>query len=213
MSQMSEMPLWGKIALGAAGVLLLGLLIAQLVLPGIAAGEIEDELTENGGSAEVDVSAFPAASLIFRSGNEVTVRGSGLAFELETGDKPFDRVDGFDEVDVDLDNFTVGPAEVSDFVLTRSGDDPYALELHMTMTPAAMATIGGAAFGAGPLGALFSNFLLGDAANTSDIPVDLQVEVESEEDSVTVVSGTAEIAGFDARPLAELIAAAVAVRL
>lgn len=53
-------------------ILLLG--IAQLVLPGIAAQRIRDELARSGRVLEVDVSAFPAIELLWHHADSVTVR-------------------------------------------------------------------------------------------------------------------------------------------
>jgi hypothetical protein len=53
-------------------VLLLG--IAQLVLPGIAAQRIRDQLSRSGRVITVEVSAFPAVELLWHHADSVTVR-------------------------------------------------------------------------------------------------------------------------------------------
>jgi hypothetical protein len=62
----------------AAGSALLAiaviLVVAQLVLPGIAADHIRDQLSKNGKVLEVDVSAFPAIELLWHQADSVTVK-------------------------------------------------------------------------------------------------------------------------------------------
>jgi hypothetical protein len=62
------------IGLALAGVLLLALVVAQLVLPGIAANRIRDQLSRSGTVLSVKVSAFPAIELLWHHADSVTVR-------------------------------------------------------------------------------------------------------------------------------------------
>ena len=62
------------IALGVVGVVLLVLLIAQLVLPGIAANRLRDQLSKSGTVLSVKVSAFPAIELLWGQAGSVVVR-------------------------------------------------------------------------------------------------------------------------------------------
>src|SRR4051812_24161155 len=52
--------------------------ISQLVIPPIAEHRVEDRLTAAGGTANVSMSAFPAARLLFGDGSRITITGSGL---------------------------------------------------------------------------------------------------------------------------------------
>src|SRR5436305_15339365 len=62
-------------ALASAVVLLLVLLVvAQLVLPGIAAQRLRDRLGKNGTVISVHVSAFPAIELLWHQADSITVR-------------------------------------------------------------------------------------------------------------------------------------------
>jgi hypothetical protein len=61
-------------ALATAGVVILLLVIAQLVLPGIAAQRIRDQLSKSGRVLEVKVSAFPAIELLWHQADKVVVR-------------------------------------------------------------------------------------------------------------------------------------------
>jgi hypothetical protein len=60
--------------LGVPLLILLVLLIAQLVLPGIAAQRLRDQLARNGQVLSVDVHAFPAIELLWHHADRVTIR-------------------------------------------------------------------------------------------------------------------------------------------
>ena len=60
--------------LTTVGVVVVLLVIAQLVLPEIAATHIRDQLSKSGKVIEVDVSAFPAIELLWHQADTVTVR-------------------------------------------------------------------------------------------------------------------------------------------
>lgn len=62
------------IALGVVVVALLVLVVAQLVLPGIAANRLRDQLSESGTVLSVSVHAFPAIELLWGQAGSVVVR-------------------------------------------------------------------------------------------------------------------------------------------
>jgi hypothetical protein len=62
------------IALGVVGVVLLVLVVAQLVLPGIAANRLRDQLSKSGTVLSVKVSAFPAIQLLWGQADRVVIR-------------------------------------------------------------------------------------------------------------------------------------------
>lgn len=62
------------IALALVGVVLLVLVVAQLVLPGIAANRLRDQLARSGTVLSVTVSAFPAIKLLWHHADRVVVR-------------------------------------------------------------------------------------------------------------------------------------------
>ncbi len=62
------------IALGIVGVVLLVLVAAQLVLPGIAERHLRDQLSRSGTVLSVKVSAFPAIKLLWHRADSVAVR-------------------------------------------------------------------------------------------------------------------------------------------
>jgi LmeA-like phospholipid-binding len=62
------------VVLTAAGFVLLVFVLAQLLLPGIAAQELRNDLQQSGTVLEVKVSAFPAIKLLWHRADSVVVR-------------------------------------------------------------------------------------------------------------------------------------------
>src|SRR5215212_2957090 len=117
---------------------------SQLAIPPLVAHHLEGKLTDGGGSADVSVSAFPAARLLFGDGERITVDGSGLDLPLaQPGQEVLDKLDGFDEVDVQIRDSRAGPFALTDFELTRSGSSaPYELVSSGRTTAGAVASYG-----------------------------------------------------------------------
>jgi hypothetical protein len=201
---------WPLVA--ALSVLIL-LAVSQLVIPPVIEDRIEGRLTEGGGSADVSVSALPAARLLFGDGNRISVSGTDLDLDLEEpGGNVFDELDGFDRVDVDLSDFRAGPFAVSSFELHRTGpSQTYHLVSRGRTTPGDIAAYGAARLGipGGPL----LGFLGGNSLAGGSIPITLDMELESEDGRIVVVSGGGAVAGYPTGPLAELITSAIVLRL
>jgi hypothetical protein len=62
------------IGLGVVSLVVLLLLVAQLVLPGIAAQRLRDQLARSGQVLSVSVHAFPAIELLWHHADRVTIR-------------------------------------------------------------------------------------------------------------------------------------------
>jgi hypothetical protein len=62
------------IAIAAFGVVVLLLVVAQLVLPGVAAQRIRDRLQKSGTVLSVEVHAFPAIELLWHRADSVVIR-------------------------------------------------------------------------------------------------------------------------------------------
>jgi hypothetical protein len=186
---------------------------SQLAIPPIAEHRIEDRLTEGGGNADVSLSAFPAARLLFGDGKELSVTGSGLDLDLEQRTDVFDELDGFDRVDVSLTRFHAGPFDVSRFDLDRPAPAAtYHLTSSSRTTAGDLASYGASQLGlpGGPLLQFLADQALG---SNRPIPIDLDMELRSEDGRVIVVSGGGSVAGYPTGPLAELITSTIAVRL
>jgi hypothetical protein len=194
-------------------VLLALLGISQLVIPPIAEHRVEDRLTAAGGTADVSMSAFPAARLLFGDGSRITITGSGLDLtpQQESG-AVFSHLDGYDRVAVNLDHFRAGPFRLRSFDLTRAGPDaPYHLVTRGRGNPADLAAYGASQLGlpGGPLLGYLGNEVLGRKV----IPVRLDMNLESDGGRIVVTSGTGTIAGIPTGPLAELVTSFVVIQL
>ena len=201
-----------RILLAAGIVIVVALVLSQVLLPGYASKRIEDRLTEGGGTASASVDAFPAARLVFGDGDKLTVSGSGLDLPLDSNQDVFGRLDGFDSVDVHLDDFRAGPFAVTSFELTRNGSDSYQLVTSSTTTGADL--VGYGAEQLGIPGVPLLQFFAGRAPEgNQEIPIHLDMGLESDDGRIRVVSGGGTVAGYPAGPLAELITAAIVVRL
>lgn len=190
----------GRIAaiLGAAVVLVL--VVSQLFLPGIGEGVIEDRLTENGGVADASLSATPAARLLWGSGDRIAIDATGLDLEVTTAEEPvvFDDLDRFDDVEIIIRDSSMGPIDVEDFVLTRQGDDPYSLEAHGATSASDLAEFGAETFDL-PGGDLLGG-ILSVATGGTEVDVDLDMLVESDDGRVHVLEGGGEVAGIPTGP-------------
>jgi hypothetical protein len=202
----------GKVVLIALAVLVVLAVASQFVIPPVAENRVEDRLTSGGGSADVSLDAFPAVRLLFGDGDRIEVRGNGLDLDLERETNIFDNLDGFDEVDVSLADYRAGPFQVRTFELTRDGPEAtYDLVLAGSATPADIA-----AYGADRLG-LVGGPLLGaiaaQLAGKRPVPIDLDMQLRSEDGRVVVESGGGTVAGLPAGLLAQVITSAIVVRL
>jgi hypothetical protein len=193
----------------ALAVLVVG---AQFLVPGIGEGQIEDRLTENGGAAAVDLSATPAVRLLWGDGDRIEVRGSDLDLDLSENPEVFDRLDGFGNVDVSLSDFRAGPFEVTSFALARDGEGPYVVRSVSSTTTADLVEFGVDSLGL-PGGGFLGLFAGGAPGADRPIPIRLDLEMESDDGRVRVVSGGGTVAGYPTGPLAELITSAIVVRL
>lgn len=201
-----------RIAVIAVVVVVAVLAVAQLAVPPFVESRIEDRLTEGGGNAEASVGALPAARLLAGDGDSIEVTGSELDLEVNTEEGVFDRLDGFDRVDVDLRDFRAGPFDVESFVLSRDGSDAYSLQSSSTTTGTELLQYGAAELGVP--GSSLIPLITGDEREANvPVPVELDMQLESDDGRILVTEGGGEIAGYPTGPLAELITSAIVVRL
>jgi len=205
------MPRW---AISLLGIAVAALVASQLLIPGIGEDRIGDRLTAGGGSAEVDLAAFPALRLLFSDGDRLEVRARDLELEVDEETEVLDRLDGFDSVDVSVADSSAGPFELESFALTRADGDPYRLVSSGRTSAQALADYGFETLGlpGGGLADLFLDRVLGDQGEAA-VPVELDMQLASDDGRLRVVSGGGTIAGIDAGPIAELLTAAIVVRL
>lgn len=205
-----RLPTRALLIVGAAVALVL--VVSQIALPGMGEGAIEERLTENGGTADVSLSAVPAARLLWGSGDRLSVNATGLQLDLTEERRVFDNLDRFGEVEIVLAETTAGPMKLDSFVLTRDGDEPYALRANGSASVSDLARFGIDRVGlpgAGVVGTILD--FTGVAG--ADLPIELDMRLASDDGRIRVTDGGGTVGGIPTGPLAELLTAAIVVRL
>jgi hypothetical protein len=110
-----------RVALALAGAPLAVLVLAQLVLPRIAASTISSRISRYGSVASVSVSAWPAITLLWGSADSVRVRARRLALEPAQAAKLLSESRGIARMDVSVERVKLGPLALSDATLTKRG--------------------------------------------------------------------------------------------
>ena len=188
---------------------------SQLAIPAYVSSQVEDRLTENGGSAHVEVHAFPAVRLAGGDGDRIEIRARDLRIDLPpTGGDVFDRLDGFAEVDAQLTNVRTGPFRVQRFVLQRGeGEGTYRMVMRASSTPNELTDYAAARIG-GPFGGFMGRFAGGLLPwDDKPVPVTIDALVRSDDGRATVVSADGDVAGLPVDTVATALAGAVADRL
>jgi hypothetical protein len=122
-----------RIALGAAGAIVVVLVLAQLVLPGIAARIARDQLGKYGAVRSVRVRAFPAIELLWGHAQSATVDAGDLSLSDAQLDKLVPQMRGIESIDMRADGLQLGSWRVRDVRAEKRGDE---LELQGSVTQA-----------------------------------------------------------------------------
>jgi hypothetical protein len=111
------------IAIATAGVVILMLVVAQLVLPGIAADRLRDRLSKSGNAISVQVHAFPAIKLLWNHADRVVVRmgryqsGAGALGDL------LSQTSDVGSLDASAQQLNSGRLTVRDAALRKRGNE------------------------------------------------------------------------------------------
>jgi hypothetical protein len=97
----------------AAGIVLL-LVLAQLVLPGIAANRITTRLSRYGSVQSVRVKAFPALKLLWHDADSVTVKARSLTLTPAQADSLVWEGRGLNDIDLTASSISLGPLRLAD---------------------------------------------------------------------------------------------------
>ncbi len=197
------------LAVGVAGFVILVAILTHFLLPPYLENRVEERLEEHGGRAEVELSAVPAIRLLAGHGDRIEITGSGLEVDFDDPDQDaFERLDRFDEVEIDLTEVEAAPFEVSSFRLEGLGDGRYRIETDATASIQELGRVAGEQFG--PLGGVIGS-IVGGSAPLSDapVPVRLDGEIEAKDGEVEMVSGDARVAGLPAGPVARVVTNAI----
>ena len=109
--------------LTAAGLVLLVLVVAQLLLPGIAAQELRDDLEQSGTVLEVKVSAFPAIKLLWHKADSVVVRMGRYRSGASHLGGTLGRAADADSLDASAQELDVGPLTLRNATLRKRGTE------------------------------------------------------------------------------------------
>jgi hypothetical protein len=111
------------IALAVAGVVLIVLIVAQLVLPGIAASRLRDQLSQSGTVLTVKVSAFPAIELLWGQADSVVVRMGRYAAGASKIGSLLEQTSDVGELDASAQRFDSGALTLRDASLRKQGNE------------------------------------------------------------------------------------------
>jgi hypothetical protein len=103
-----------RIAIALAAGILLVLVLAQLLLPGIAANRISGRLSRYGSVQSVSVKAFPALKLLWHNADSVTVKAKSLRLTPAQTASLLWEGRGLNEVDLTASSMTEGPLQLHD---------------------------------------------------------------------------------------------------
>jgi hypothetical protein len=201
--------------LAVAGLIAL-LAAVQLLLPRLIERKVEQRLTQHGGHARVQLEALPAPRLLFKEGDSLTVRATGLVTpppDPTSSNATLHDLDGFGSVDIQVIGTTMGPLTISRLTLTRHADgEPYSATVQATVTGADLATFAGAQIG-GAVGGFLGGLAGAATPGASvEIPIDLSATLRSDGGQIRATAVNGSVAGLPAGPLVEALTAALAAR-
>jgi hypothetical protein len=194
----------------AVVVLLLG---SQVAIPAYVSSRVEDRLTAHGGSAHVTVHAFPALSLLQGNGRSIDVTGRNLTLDVPRS-AALDKLDGFDQVHIDITQARTGPFAVRRLRLDRDAKGAtYRVVLDAVARPSDLTEYAVSRVSDGPLSGLIGGF----AADLLPLPneptsIRLTARLRSDGGAAHVVAVDGGVGGLDAGPVAAALLGAVASR-
>ena len=98
-----------RVALAAIGAALIALVLAQVLLPGIAASTIRSRVGRYGRVLSVSVSAWPAVELLWGSADSVTVSAGALKLTPAQAVGLIAQTDGVTRLQATLTGVQIGP--------------------------------------------------------------------------------------------------------
>jgi hypothetical protein len=107
----------------ALAIVLVLLVVAQLVLPGIAADSLRDRLSKSGKVLEVDVSAFPAIELLWHQADKVVVRMASYHSNPGHLSSLLDETRDAGTIDASAEQLNAGFLTLQNAALKKSGNE------------------------------------------------------------------------------------------
>ena len=111
------------IALGIVGLVLLVLVVAQLVLPGIATRRLRDQLARSGTVQSVKVSAFPAIKLLWHQADSVVLRLGRYRSGASNIGSTLSGASDVGTLDVSVQELDSGAITLRDATLRKRGNE------------------------------------------------------------------------------------------
>lgn len=112
-----------RIAAVGVGVIVLLLVLAQLLLPRVAADRISSRLSRYGHVRSVHVSAWPAIELLWGHADSVRVSAGDLVLPLARAAPVLGEARGAHDIDMTAASVRVGPLVLSEARLQKHGDE------------------------------------------------------------------------------------------
>jgi hypothetical protein len=110
------------VAVLLAGLLLLAAVLAQLILPRIAANRISSRLGRYGKVEHVSVSAWPAVKLLWGDADSVSVRAGGLALSPSEAGALLWESRGLSHMDLSARSVKLGQLQLEGVTLRKRGE-------------------------------------------------------------------------------------------
>jgi hypothetical protein len=110
-----------RIALGAAGAIVLALVVAQLALPAIAARIAREQIGKYGTVRSVSLHAFPAIELLWGHAESATVHAAELRMSTSQFDSLLPRMSGIQNIDMTIESLQFGPLRMRDASARKRG--------------------------------------------------------------------------------------------
>jgi hypothetical protein len=128
-------PKSARIAVALAGGIVTVLVLAQLLLPGIAANRVSTRLSRYGKVESVSVKAFPALKLLWHDADSVTVRATSLKLTPAQTASLLWEARGLNQIDLTATSITEGPLRLNDVSVHKRGKS-LAAQTRLTPTGA-----------------------------------------------------------------------------
>jgi hypothetical protein len=112
----------GRIGALLAGVVVLALVLAQLLLPGIAASRVRSRVEKYGTVRSVSVTAWPAVELLWGKADSVDVRAGSLSMSPAQTVELLGEARGVERMSLTAESVREGPLQLHEASFQKHGD-------------------------------------------------------------------------------------------
>jgi hypothetical protein len=114
-----------RIAIGAITAVVAVLVLMQLLLPGIAAQRVRDELARYGVVRSATISAFPAIQLLWRHAQSASIRAGDLSMGTSQASEMLWKARGVERFDLSAESMRIGSITMHGFHARKRGTSLY----------------------------------------------------------------------------------------